>query len=318
MGRVDLTPDPNQVAIQNLLRRQFGGGPYSLAPLHHNGTNAFGFVFRADIDGGETVVAKCGDPARMAIAAERLTQTYPRMCEGRFRVPQLLAHDGEAGVLIMEDARGQSAQVLWLSGDAGAQRALLCAGAWIARFHKSGAHMAAFNPDPHLNWLRKQVATHQQTGHEIPEFNQFRQIFAHLEKTAEAARGQPILRCVTHRDFHLRNLLIRKLGRIYGIDFENAKRDEALRDLLFFTADAAKLQITAPKAESLRATATALRAAYGRSLGNTDACCAFQRAFALAGWAALDQGTRPLGPNRQRQLDVMQLIATTDDLFADP
>ena len=275
------------------------------------------FVFRANLASGHLIV-KIGDPAAIALAVACNATAYPAMRDGRFRVPQILAHDADAGVIVMEDARGQSAQNLYLSGPAGAARALETAGAWIARFHKPSSHMGAFNPDPHLNWLQKQNAAHLAGTRAIPGYDAFAVLLAQFAQDCAGARGQPMLRCVTHRDFHMRNLLIRNLGRSYGIDFENAKRDEALRDLLFFTADAAKIAAAPPTAHSLRAVARVLRAAYNRPLGAAVSRRMFQTGFALAGWASLDIAQSALGPNRARALAVMQSIASTDDLFADP
>ena len=299
------------------LRRQYGGAP-GLTLLNPSAPEQASFVFRADLGDQAAVVVKIGDPARLAQAAGRLAEAYPQMNDGRYRVPQVLAHDAAQGLLMMEDARGQSAQSLWSTGPAGAARVLASAGAWIARFHKPTRHMGVFNPDPHLNWLHKQVANHLAQTHKIPDFAAFQAGFVQLTIEAEAVRGQPILRCVTHRDFHLRNLLIRNLGRTYGIDFENSNRDEALRDLLFFTADAAKLQSHAPTPQTLRAIALPLRAAYAHPLGNPASRRVFQTAFALAGWASLDASDTALGPNRARALAVMQAVANSDDLFADP
>ena len=295
---------------------QFGAAS-DLTLLNPTGAEQANFVFRADLGSAGHIVIKIGDPARIALAAARITDVYPNMREGRFRVPQILAHEAAKGVLVMEDARGQPAQKLFLSGPAGASRALAAAGGWIAQFHKPTAHIGAFNPDPHLNWLQKQATAHRDQKSKIPDFAAFERALAALAQTADTARGQPIRRCVTHRDYHLRNLLIRNLGRTYGIDFENTKRDEALRDLLFFAADAAKMDPQPPTSDSLRAIAAALRSAYKHSLGTIINRRVFQSAFALSGWASLDILQSPLGPNRVRTLAVMQVIAATDDLFAD-
>ncbi len=275
------------------------------------------FVFRATGPSGHLIV-KIGDPAAIAHAVACNAAAYPGMRDGRFRVPQICAHDAAAGVIVMEDARGQSAQNLYLSGSAGAARALKTAGGWIARFHKPTAHMAAFNPDPHLNWLQKQHAAHVSGTRVIPDFDAFAARLAQFAQECPTARGQPMLRCITHRDFHLRNLLIRNLGRSYGIDFENAKRDEAMRDMLFFAADAAKIAPAPPTAPAVRAIAAAMRAAYNRPLGAKISRQMFQTGFALAGWASLDTAQSPLGPNRARALAVMRILAATDDVFADP
>lgn len=297
------------------VQQQFGTAQ-GLTLLNPGAAEQASFVFRADLADAGHAVVKIGDPARIALTVARSQDIYPQMSDGRFRVPQIFSHDAAAGVLVMEDARGQSAEKLWLSGPAGAARAVSAAGAWIARFHKPSSHMGAFNPDPHLNWLQKQANAHRDQTRKIPDFAAFESLFSQLTKDIDTARGQPILRCITHRDFHLRNLLIRNLGRTYGIDFENTKRDEALRDLLFFTADAAKLHRSPPTPQTLHAIALPLRAAYNRTLGSAIPRRVFQTAFALSGWASLDE-TAPLGPNRARALAVMQAIAAADDLFAD-
>ena len=302
------------------------GVPSTLILLNPTAAQQASFVFRAGpgvaaVSGdvaAENVIIKIADPASIALAAARLAEVYPTMSAGRYRVPWLLAHDEAKGFMVMEDGRGQAAQRLYLSGAAGAAKAVAAAGGWLARFHKPTCHMGAFNPDPHLNWLHAQSAAHLDQSRHIPEFHAFQQALTQLDTDAATARGQPVLRCVTHRDFHLRNLLIRNLGRCYGIDFENAKRDEALRDLLFFTADAAKVAPAPPTADSLRAIAQPLRTHYARTLGAAISRRVFQTAFALAGWASLNTAAAPLGPNRERTLAVMQTMATTDDLFADP
>ena len=306
-----------QTTAQTALLQHFGTQG-ALTLLNPSSDNQASFVFRADLGAQGFAIVKVGDPARMALAAVRQLTVYPSLSEGRYRVPQLLAQDADNGVTVSEDARGQSAQTLFLSGPAGAARALAAAGGWIARFHKPTAHMGAFNPDPHLNWLQKQAAAHQDRTRQIPDFEKFDRALNQAIQAAIIARWQPILRAITHRDYHLRNLLIRNLGRTYGIDFENAKRDEALRDLLFFTADAAKIATAPPTAESLRAIAQTLRIAYNRPLGAKPSRQMFQTAFALAGWANLDTAQSKLGPNRARALAVMQLMVTTVDLFADP
>ena len=296
---------------------RFYGGDSGFDLINPRASGQSSFVFRAKIGDGLTVVVKIADPARMAVACARMIDMHAIMGEGRFRVPQLLHHDAATGLVVMEDARGQSAAQLSASGPKGLARALSFAGGWIARFHQTGSHMGRFNPDPHVNWLHKQEATHLDRSRHIPDFAAFQLALVRLKIAAQAVRGRAILRCVTHRDFHLRNLQIRNLGRTYGFDFENTKRDEALRDLLFFIADAAKLQSTDPSHEGLRQLAQPLRAAYRRDLGDAACLRAFQSAFALAGWASLDISQTPLGPNRARTLAVMQLLAETDDLWGD-
>lgn len=289
----------------------------TLTPMNNDTPERESFLFRADLGDAGKAVLKVAAPDRLNSSATRLIETHPLMQTGRYRVPQPLHYAPTTGVLIMEDARGETAQSLWLRGGDDATRALQSAGGWIAAFHKLSRNQAAFNPDPHLNWLRKAIAAHLSGTRRIPKFDTLAQLVPQIEALAEAARNTQSLRCVTHRDFHLRNLILRKLGRCYGLDFENGARDEAMRDLLFFLTDAARLAPDQPAPSALRAMASSLGAAYGRPPADPAARLFFQRCFALNGWAALDEMTGPLGPKRLRQLKVLRALYDAEDLFAD-
>jgi aminoglycoside phosphotransferase (APT) family kinase protein len=206
--------------------------------------------------------------------------------------------------------------LLLLQGVDPALRVLDSAGAWIARFHGLTAAQTGFNPDPHVNWIRKSIAAHKSGARQITDCDGLRALLPDLDALADKARGALVRRAITHRDFHLRNLLLRKHGRTYGIDFENAARDECLRDLLFFLCDCAKVQTAAPSQASLRADATALLRAYGQPLADPAVRRFFQLAFAMATWAGFDDRLPP-GPKRRRTVEVIRLLASADDLFSD-
>ena len=275
------------------------------------------FVFRAQMAADHFVVAKLTQPALLAAYANRLMAVHPGMAQGPYRVPEPLFYDAGLGLLLMEDTWGQRGDVLLVKDADAAARVLDKAGAWIARFHRLTRFQAAFNPDPHVNWIRKAIAGHKSGLRPIPDCEGLRALLPDLDALAEDARGGMVSRAITHRDFHLRNLLIRKQGRSYGIDFENAGRDECIRDLLFFLADCAKVQTATPTQASLRATAQALRQSYGQPLGDAAVRRFFQVAFAMAAWAGLEDGTPP-GPKRRRTIEVIQMLTQADDLFADP
>ncbi len=307
-----------QALVLQVLRARFAGAAPVLQSLNAGRSGHPAFVFRANLGDGMSVVAKQSDPALLAPYANRLIAVHPTMAEGRHRVPEPLFYDAERGVLLMEDTWGHRADVLLVQDAAAADRVLQSAGGWIGRYHATTQAKAAFNPDPHLNWLRKALTAHKSGARVIPDCDGLRAHLPGLEALAEAARGAMGRRAITHRDFHLRNLLIRKLGRVYGIDFENAERDDCIRDLLFFLTDCAKTQIIPPSLDSLRAQATTLRAAYGRAPADPAVRRFFQCSFALSAWAALDQTTAPAGPKRRRTLEVLRLLATAPDLFDDP
>jgi Phosphotransferase enzyme family len=266
------------------------------------------FVFRADLGDGRSVIAKLTTPALLAPYATRLIAVHPFMAEGRFRVPEPLLYLDAMGLLLMEDSWGMQADALLLQGDAAAERALQAGAGWIARFHAISQARTGFNPDPHINWLEKSIALHDREERLIPDIADLRAHLPELRRMAEAARGAMVRRAITHRDFHLRNLMIRKQGRVFGIDFENGLRDETLRDLLSFLVDSAKVRQQDPSASNLHLAARQMRLAYGREPAAQPVRVFFQRCFALAGWAALDEAA-PTGPKRRRTLAVMQMLA---------
>lgn len=275
------------------------------------------YVFRTDLGDQGSVIAKVAAPGRLAAQFARLSKTYPKMRSGQFRVPKPLSYDADSGVLLMEDAWGMAAESVWRNEGKGRARVLAAAGGWLARYHGLTGARAAFNPDPHLNWLGKSLTAHHDGHRRIPQIRALSDHLPALETLSERARAATSLRCITHRDFHLRNLLIRKQDRAYGIDMENAARDEAMRDLLFFLADTARASLQPPTPETLHETAAALRAAYGQSPADPDARAFFQHAFALNLWAGLDNAHTQLSAKQQRSLETAQALLACGDLFPD-
>ena len=273
------------------------------------------FVFRARLGPELSVVAKICAPARLAPYAQRLIAVHPGMAQGRYLVPEPYLHDAERGLLLMEDTWGQRADALFLQGPEQRERVLQSAGAWVARYHRQSRVQAAFKPDPHVNWIRKAIAGHKSGARPIPDCDGLRALLPDLDALAEAARGGMVWRAITHRDFHLRNLMIRKRGRVYGLDFENAARDDCLRDLLFFLADCARVERTAPTPHNLKLTAQGLLQSYGQATADTSVRLFFQMFFAMATWAGLD-ATTPPGPKQRRAREVIDLMTKADDLFA--
>lgn len=307
--------DAAQALVLSALAVRFPDAVPQLETLHATTSGPPVFVFRARLAPDLSVVAKVSDPARLAPYANRLIAVHPGMAQGRYQVPEPILYDADHGLLLMEDTWGQRADALFLQGQDDRARVLQSAGAWIARFHRQSRVQAVFNPDPHVNWIRKAIAGHKSGARPIPDCDGLRALLPDLDALAETARGGMVWRAITHRDFHLRNLMIRKRGRVYGLDFENAARDDCLRDLLFFLADCAKLQLAAPTAQSLQATAQALLQAYGQATAETSVRRFFQLAFAMASWAGLDTATPP-GPKRRRAHEVIDLLTKACDLFA--
>jgi hypothetical protein len=286
-------------------------------PLNLNIPDQESFVFRNDLGENGSIIAKVAAPGRLAAQFDRLQKTHSQMRNGQFRVPKPISYDEDTGVLLLEDAWGMAAESLWLNGARGPARVLATAGGWLARYHALSASQAPFNPDPHLSWLGKSLIAHQDGHRRIPQVRALTAHLPELEIRAERARAATSLRCVTHRDFHLRNLLIRKNDRAYGIDMENAARDEAMRDMLFFLADTARATPEPPTPAALHHTARALRQAYGGNPADPAARLFFQHAFALNLWAGLHESPVGLSPKQHRGLQTAQALLACDDLFPD-
>jgi aminoglycoside/choline kinase family phosphotransferase len=296
----------------------YAPGSGSLKALNAHDPEQESFVFRAALVPSGSVIAKVAAPGRLAAQFARLQASHPRLRTGLYRVPEPYSYNAESGVLLMEDAWGMAAESIWRNDRAGPARVTAAAGGWLARYHGLTAARHVFNPDPHLNWLRKSLVAHDDGQRHIPDYAQLVAHLPALERLAEAARKATSLRAITHRDFHLRNLLIRKQGRTYGIDMENATRDEAMRDLLFFLFDTARCTPDLPSLSDMRRTAAGLRRAYGHSLADPAARLFFQHSFALNHWAGLDEDVTGLSQGKRRSLQIAQTLLTCDDLLADP
>lgn len=281
-----------------------------LTALNDSGAEQPGFVLRVTPASGGSLIAKISaEPSRLDAQFRRLTATHARMKTGPLRVPEPLFHDAARGVILMEDGWGQRAETLWRKGGASARAAMQAAGRWLARFHALTAREMPFQPAPHLNWLERALQAQAESRRAIPDFAALESHLPRLRRLAAEAADKPALRCITHRDFHLRNLVIRPGGRIYGLDFENEKLDDALRDPLFFLTDAL---IHAPQVDDFPAAVAAFWQGYGKPAAPPEVARFFHLFLALSGWAALDESITPLGPNRLHRLHVLQGLAGAD------
>lgn len=288
--------------------------PEAAAPVVLNARNPDqeSHVFRAALAPQGSVIVKVAAPGRLAAQFDRLSAVHPQMQDGLYRVPRPILHDAALGVMLMEDAWGRSGESLWQEGPSGIARVLAAAGGWLGRYHRLSAAEAGFNPDPHLNWLSKLLDSPRPPDQPIPARPALEAHLPGLQAMADQARNQPVLRCITHRDFHLGNLLVRKHGRTYGIDMENTRRDEGLRDLLHLLCDAARL--AADPAEALAA-GPALRRAYGRSPAAEPVRRFFQAAVALTLWAGLSGRQGALAPRAAQRLLLAQRLLESGDIL---
>lgn len=227
------------------------------------------------------------------------------------RVPEVLFFDDTRLVLGMAYADGPSLAALWphLTATTAADR-LEEAGRWLAALHGLSAEAHPFRPKGQIAWLHRLLGWHAEGKRTIPEIAEFRAEVAALDTLAPLVRGTPSRRAVTHRDLHLSNLIATRRGLV-GLDFENDRPDEPLRDLVTLLVDV--LAQPDPPGDPQRG-AEALRRGYGPSGTDPQALLFLQKLFALGIWAA----TPPAPSLRQgaRYLAARAILAAEAPLFA--
>lgn len=276
------------------------------------------WVFRCEAKGkNESYACKLGK--RDEAARAKLKNQYEKLLAAQkpfehvqFSAPIPYEFLEPECALFMEDCEGSSLKSL-LSGLSDISQAapyMEKAGQWIALYQSTTTQITAFNPTPHLNWLRKKILKDEQGALIIPEQALFKKRFAELESLAEGATGQPSRNCVTHRDFHLGNLLFNDRSATYGIDFENSNEDVALRDVISFlfdfviSWDRSHLDGAADPNSALRA----FRAGYADTDTADQVFSWFQKFSALNTWSNLgDQST--FSANRAHKFQWMQKFA---------
>lgn len=277
------------------------------------------WVFRCKTRGkNSTFVCKLSTPdaagrAKILNQYQRLKSTHAAMKDPLLTTPQALAFVEKDCALIMQHVKGDSLQHLLpqFSNLAEASTHLKNAGRWISSFQQPTMHPAAFDAKPHMNWLLKKLQRHEEKLIVIPDHDAFMMEFHQLEQRAAAAQGLPSTRCVTHKDFHLGNLLFGRKGAVYGIDFENKKVDDALRDVISFLFDfAIKWPSSATAFDSLQTAAAAFLAGYADPATPPVVFAFFQKFSALNGWSGLND--RDLANQSKRhRLTCLKLLAQT-------
>lgn len=181
------------------------------------------------------------------------------------------------------------------------------AGGWLAAFHALSLRPHPFRPAGHLTWAARLLEERRNGLRAGPDPEAFASAVAGLTPLAKAARGSAAFRCVTHRDMTLANLVAGPAGSVWGIDFENAREDEPLRDLFTLALDLCAQRV---RAAERPATLLALRQGYGHEIASPAARLFLQRAFALGVWA-----NTPAQPSRRQaaRLEAARWIMDRDD-----
>ncbi len=277
------------------------------------------WVFRCKQRGkNSTFICKLSTPdaqgrAKILNQYERLKSARSNLKNPRLTTPQALAFVEKDCALIMEHVKGDTLQDLLpkISQIEEANAHLGNAGRWLASFQQPTMKPAAFDTKPHMNWLLKKLKRHEENLMVIPDYDAFMVDFRHLEQLAAEVQGLPCARCVTHRDFHLGNLLIGRKGAVYGIDFENKNEDDALRDVISILFDfAIKRPANATEIEHLQTAAVAFWEGYGDHATAPLVFEFFQTFSALNGWSGLESRNLP-DQGKQHRLKWFKLLAKT-------
>ncbi len=221
------------------------GEKFRLTPLKPPFKAYDTWVFRCKVrERNESVVCKTGarnesGRAKLANQYERLSDAHRSFSVAKYSVPEPLAFYREECALLMEDCRGSSLKDLISGVPATDELAhyLEQAGKWIALYQAPTTQITGFDPTPHVNWLRRKIGKHEKGEFPIPDHRDFMRCFDQLAAHAIDVKGLPHRQCVTHQDFHSGNIVFRKNGKVYGIDFENTKKDVALRDMMSLLFD---------------------------------------------------------------------------------
>ncbi len=225
-----MTPDEARARAAEALRRHWDGA----LPVAMAGGGGDACLFSAKGPRGAVVVKVWADGDRALRQARQQRQVARAMTEGRFRVPRVRFVDQELQALGMVRVNGRSFSSLWPEDQAGLAEA---AGGWLAAFHGLTRRDCAFDPTGQVNWLDRLVAAGAEGQRYIADFTEFQRAAQAVRNMAPELHGLPSVSAVTHRDMTLSNLILGMDGRVWGIDFENRREDEPLRDLFTLALD---------------------------------------------------------------------------------
>ncbi|MBY6161446.1 aminoglycoside phosphotransferase family protein [Mameliella alba] len=242
-----------------------------------------------------------GDEEKSERQALRQAEVAARLA-GPYRASGVLWF--EAGVMVMEDVCGPDFRRR-LETDT-AEEVLRDAGHWLAAFHGLTLRRRTFWPKGQVNWLSRISAEVNGGTRTPPRPAGFVKAAQAVASMRAKVRGLPATRAVTHRDLTLSNLVHGPGNNTWGIDFENAKEDEPLRDVFSLALDAlCETGETAPLA--------ALRQGYGDEVTAPAVRLFLQRCFALGVWA--NTPPDPTAHQAQRWTCARQILDSSDPLI---
>ena len=159
-------------------------------------------------------------------------------------VPRIFAHDPTAGIVILEDLGDDLLEIVGRKADAqGLEHLYLLAVDNIILLQKSAlagkSRCSAFDlafDEPKLMWEMDFFLTHFVKGwaKNTPSSVALAELNSFFRKICQELASEP--RLITHRDYHSRNLILNN-GRLYMIDFQDARMGPAQYDLASLLRD---------------------------------------------------------------------------------
>lgn len=230
---------------------------------------------------GPILIKVWADSDRAARQARRQTQVAQTLTTGAFRVPEVLFFDASCRAMAMPKIDGTDLATVWRAGGA---EVAASAGRWLRTYHGLTQHPCPFDAKGQVNWLSRLIAAAQDGQRAIPDPDGFAKTARDVQAMAAGVTGRPSARAVTHRDMTLSNLMLDVDGTVWGLDFENTREDEPLRDVFTLALDLMTLG-----ASDGQQAATDLRHAYGTDQTDLAVRLFLQRCFCLWVWANTPQ-----------------------------
>jgi len=224
------------------LSRCFPDTDFIVAPVKFDAPPKDTIVFRAKQKGQNiSYICKVADDTEAArakltqhVKAQQSAAEY--MTGSTFRVPTILAFEPDLRCFVQEDVKGEMLGHVIRDKDTFEPRlkAVLRAVGWISAFHSGTAQSGTFDPDPYMDWLG---GIDFETCFDA-ELTQG--MLSRLSTLAAESRGKTARYCVTHRDLHASQFMLRGNGTVYALDFEYLETELAVRDLHHFWAHIAR------------------------------------------------------------------------------
>ncbi|SNR99448.1 aminoglycoside phosphotransferase family protein [Antarctobacter heliothermus] len=259
-------------------------------------------LFATDTPEGPILIKVWADADRAARQARRQTQVARVLNAGDCRAPKVLFFDEPCRAMAMPTVNGTDLAALWR---AGREDVPGLSGQWLAAFHGLTRRPCPFDPTGQVNWLSRLVAAALDGQRAIPDPAGFAKVARGVQAMADGVSGCASARAVTHRDMTLSNLMLDVDGTIWGLDFENTRVDEPLRDVFTLALDL----MTLGAQDGKDAVARLVRR-YGDGDSDPAVRLFLQRCFCLWVWA-----NTPATPSARQlhRLEVAEDLLHRDD-----